>query len=45
MARIYYDQCEISINNTGILAVSANINSEITLGPLYFHALRYFFSS
>jgi hypothetical protein len=35
MARIYYDQCEISINNTGILAVSANINTEIALGPVY----------
>lgn len=35
MARIYYDQCEIKINNTGVLAVSANFNSDITLGPIY----------
>jgi hypothetical protein len=35
MARIYYDQCEIRINNTGILAVSANLNTDVTLGPVY----------
>ena len=35
MARIYYDQCEIKINNTGILAVSANLNTDVTLGPIY----------
>lgn len=35
MARIYYDQCEVKINNTGVLAVSANFNSDITLGPVY----------
>lgn len=35
MARIYYDQCEIKINNTGILAVSANFTSDVTLGPVY----------
>lgn len=35
MARIYYDQCEININNTGVLAVSANFNSDISLGPVY----------
>jgi len=35
MSRIYYDQCEITINNTGIIATSANINSDINLGPVY----------
>lgn len=35
MARIYYDQCEIKINNTGVLAVSANLNTDVTLGPVY----------
>jgi hypothetical protein len=35
MARIYYDQCEIKINNTGVLATSANLNTDITLGPVY----------
>ena len=35
MARIYYDQCEVKINNTGVLAVSANLNSDITMGPVY----------
>ena len=35
MARIYYDQCEIKINNTGVLAVSASFSSDITLGPIY----------
>jgi hypothetical protein len=35
MARIYYDQCEVQINNTGVLAVSANLNSDITMGPVY----------
>lgn len=35
MARIYYDQCEISINGTGVLAVSASLNTDVTLGPVY----------
>lgn len=35
MARIYYDQCELKINNTGVLATSASLNSDITLGPVY----------
>lgn len=35
MARIYYDQCEIKINNTGVLATSASLNTDITLGPVY----------
>jgi len=35
MSRIYYDQCEIRINNTGLLALTVNLNSDITLGPVY----------
>lgn len=35
MPRIYYDQCELSINNTGIIATSANLNSDVNLGPVY----------
>lgn len=35
MARIYYDQCEVKINDTGVLATSINLNTDITLGPVY----------
>lgn len=35
MPRIYYDQCELRINNTGVIATSANLNSDIALGPVY----------
>lgn len=35
MSRIYYDQCEVRINNTGVLATSASLNTDITLGPVY----------
>jgi len=35
MSRIYYDQCEIKINNTGVLATTASLNTDITLGPVY----------
>ena len=35
MARIYYDQCELKINSTGVIATSASLNSDITLGPVY----------
>lgn len=35
MSRIYYDQCEIKINNTGVLATSASLNTDVTLGPVY----------
>jgi len=35
MARIYYDQCEIQVNGTGLLALSVNLNSDINLGPVY----------
>ena len=35
MSRIYYDQCEVRINNTGVLAISASFNSDITMGPVY----------
>jgi len=35
MARIYYDQCEVRINDTGVLATSISLNTDITLGPVY----------
>jgi len=35
MSRIYYDQCELKINDTGVLATAVSLNTEVTLGPVY----------